>query len=114
MAAATKKKMTTSRRRPSKYKIKPQGQHSKDVLKSNLERIIRELESVKIRNGGKIPYGSISAIVQQMQHVLPWLTKEMIQNKLRKKPKPALHHAGQRHTCTIGELSDSAPLTLLV
>jgi len=42
-----------------------------------------------------------------------WLTKEMIQNKLRTKPKPALN-AGQLHACIIGKLIDSAPMTLLV
>lgn len=84
MAATYNNKKKTSRTRPSNYKIKPIGKHSKDILTLNLNRIVRELEAVKTKNGGKIPYGSITAIVGKSQHILPWLTKNMIQNRLRK------------------------------
>jgi hypothetical protein len=82
MIMAAKDKKKTSRTRPSKYKVKPLCQHSKDIL--NINRIVRELEVLKTKNGGRIPYGSITTIVLKMQPVLPWLTKDMIQNRLRK------------------------------
>ncbi len=107
MAAKDKKK--TSRTRPSKYKVKPLCQHSKDIL--NINRIVRELEVLKTKNGGRIPYGSITTIVLKMQPVLPWLTKDMIQNRLR---KPL--NAGQLDDCTHycqGITNNSAHLSML-
>ncbi|KAI2506247.1 hypothetical protein MHU86_8182 [Fragilaria crotonensis] len=94
--AATNNNKKTSRTRPSNYKVKPICKHSKDILTLNLNRIVRELEAVKTKNGGKIPYGSITATVQKMQHVLPWLTKNMIQNQLRKRQNtPQLDDCGE-------------------
>ena len=76
--ATTKKKSG-----PSKYKVKPKS-HFQDTLSLNLNHIVSELEAAKANNGGKIPYGGINKIVQQMQPMLPWLTKTLIQNQLRK------------------------------
>jgi hypothetical protein len=95
MIMAAKDKKKTSRTRPIKYKVKPLCQHSKDILNLNLNRIVRELEVVRTKNGGRITYGSITTIVLKMQPVLPWLTKDMIQNELR---KPL--NAGQLDDCT--------------
>ena len=77
--------MTTKKRskRPSKYKVKPL-ENFKDTLNLNLNHIARELEAAKANNGGKIPYGAITAMVHKMKPVLPWLTKDMIQHRLRK------------------------------
>jgi hypothetical protein len=57
------------------------------------------LVDVKTKSGGRIPYGSITGIVQKMQHALPWLTKNMIQNRLRKLD------AGQRGSQMLGSTS---------
>ena len=74
---------TTKKSRPSKYKVKPKS-HFQDTLSLNLNHIVSDLEAAKANNGGKIPYGGITKIVQQMQPMLPWLTKTLIQNQLRK------------------------------
>ncbi|KAI2501030.1 hypothetical protein MHU86_13442 [Fragilaria crotonensis] len=51
----------------------------------NLNHIVRELEAAKVNNDGKIPYGAITSMVRKMTHLLPWLTKDMIQHQLRKR-----------------------------
>ena len=47
---------------------------------------------MKAQNGGKIPYRGITDLVKRMKPVLPWwLTKTMIQNRMRKL------NAGKQH-----------------
>jgi hypothetical protein len=78
--------MMTSNKRskpPSKYKVKP-PKSFKATLNLNLNHIVCELEVAKSNNGGKIPYGAITSIVRKMKPALPWLTKDMIQHRLRK------------------------------
>ena len=94
----TTNKKTTGSRRHSKYKLKPVG-HTEDVMNLTLDRLARELVDVKTKSGGRIPYGSITGIVQKMQHALPWLTKHMIQNRLKKLD------AGQRGSQMLGSTS---------
>ena len=81
--AASKKRGS----RPSKYKEKPPVGPFRDTLNLNLNHIITELETMKARNGGKIPYRGITDLVERMKPVLPWLT----QNRMRKL------NAGKQH-----------------
>ena len=55
------------------------------MLKLNLNHIVWELEAAKEKNGGKSPCGAITLMVCKMTHLLPWLTKDMIQHQLKSK-----------------------------
>ena len=38
--------------------------HETEIEQLNLNNVIRELEAIKANNGGKMPYGTISKVVE--------------------------------------------------
>ena len=71
-------------KRRGKYKEKTFG-HNQETINLNLNHVERELSALKANSGGsKVPYGAITDIVKIMKPLLPWLTKNMIQNRMRK------------------------------
>ena len=50
-----------------------------------------ELEVTKANNGGTLPYGAISKIVDGKKDTLVWLNKERVRNYLKKKKNEQKH-----------------------
>jgi hypothetical protein len=52
-----------------------------------LTTIATELELQKANNKGKVPYGALARLVHEYKESFPWLSKDMIQNHIRKLSK---------------------------
>jgi hypothetical protein len=52
-----------------------------------LTMIGTELELQKANNKGKVPYGALARLVQEYKESFPWLSKDMVQNHIRKLSK---------------------------
>ena len=48
--------------------------HETKIEQLNLNNVIRELEAIKANNGGKMPHGTISKVVEARKRLLPWLS----------------------------------------
>ena len=74
------------RKKPQNTKAKKPGlDHA--LVEHCLYKIYMDLEVIKANNGGSLPYGTISKIVDDKKDMLIWLNKDRVNNYLKKKKK---------------------------
>ena len=79
-----------ARPKPKKKEISARVIHAskqrerKAAMRRYLNSIAADVEAIKSNNNGKIPYGSISALVAREKPLLPWLTTTHVFNHLRR------------------------------
>jgi len=61
--------------------------HETEIEQLNLNNVIRELEAIKANNGGKMPYGTISKVVEARERLLPWLSINHVKYQMKKNKK---------------------------
>ena len=61
--------------------------HETEIEQLNLNNVIRELEAIKANNGGKMPYGTISKVVEARKRLLPWLSINHVKYQMKKNKK---------------------------
>ena len=79
----TNKMTRGSRGRPSTYKKRPASldRHTSNMA---LNIVARKVEAAKANNGGVVKYKMITDIVESMKPTIPWLTKDMLKNHMKK------------------------------
>ena len=63
-------------RRTSAKKKTEALHYAQVVFQRNMLGIVTELEAIKAKNNGKLPYGAITNMVKAQKVYLPWLTKK--------------------------------------
>ena len=58
--------------------------HETEIEQLNLNNVIRELEAIKANNGGKMPYGTTSKVVEARKRLLPWLSINHVKYQMKK------------------------------
>ena len=61
--------------------------HETEIEQLNLNNVIRELEAINANNGGKMPYGTISKVVEARKRLLPWLSINHFKYQMKKNKK---------------------------
>jgi len=57
-------------------------QPAREAVNAILNNIMNQIEKRKASNGGKLPYGTISSIVEDNKEAFPWLDANKIKNHM--------------------------------
>jgi hypothetical protein len=85
----------SKKRRPSTYKKRPANldRYTCDMA---LNIVARKIEVEKANNGGVLKYKAMTDIVNSMKPTLPWLTKDMLRNHIKKLNKEKMKREAAR------------------
>ena len=99
---------------PSKYNKRPSylDKHSCELAP---QIVARKLETAKANGGGvRLPYGTITRVVEEMKPTFPWLTMGMVKSHMKKKNVGVKHsnpNTANEETATCHEDSTLSTLT---